>query len=204
MIAHPGRLDAKPEPAALHQHAANDLRFIRRTMERAASFTAVPGKGMMAVGATALAASAIGLYVPSGLPWAALWLAEAAVAVAVGGWFLQKKATRVNGGVFSGLGLRFLANLLAPVAAGVPLTAALMAQGLYGLLPGLWLLLYGAGVVTGGAFSVRTVPAMGLCFMAAGAAALACPPAWGGAFLASGFGGLHLIFGWMIARNHGG
>ncbi len=40
---------------------------------------------------------------------------------------------------------------------------------------------------------------MGLCFMLIGAVALFCPLAWGTAFLAAGFGGLHLIFGLIIA-----
>jgi hypothetical protein len=45
---------------------------------------------------------------------------------------------------------------------------------------------------------------MGLCFMVLGAVALFCPPSWGNAFLASGFGGLHILFGAVIARKYGG
>jgi hypothetical protein len=84
------------------------------------------------------------------------------------------------------------------------LTAVLLKAGLFGALPGVWLLLYGTGVVTGGAFSVRTVPVMGLGFMVLGSAALLAPAAWGDAMMACGFGGLHIVFGSVIAWRHGG
>ena len=71
-------------------------------------------------------------------------------------------------------------------------------------LPGCWLLLYGAAAATGGAFSVRIVPILGLCFMALGVVAFAVPAAWGHWFMAAGFGGLHIGFGLVIARKYGG
>ena len=99
---------------------------------------------------------------------------------------------------------RFLLSFAPPLAVGAVLTVVLWRGGLGGQLPGLWLLSYGTAVVTGGAFSVRPVPVMGLGFMALGLLAMAVAPAWSNSLLAAGFGGLHLLFGWIIARRHGG
>ena len=91
-----------------------------------------------------------------------------------------------------------------PVLVGAVLTAVFLERDLAAMLPGVWLLLYGAGIVTAGTFSVRALPVMGAAFMALGALALFAPAAWGTAFMAAGFGGLHLAFGIFIARRHGG
>ena len=188
----------------LRDRALENLRFIRETMERAGSFTAVPGWGQVAVGATALVAAGLAARAPSVELWLVTWLAEAVVAVVIGGWALARKAHAVNDPILSGPGRRFGLSFLPPLAVGGLLTVALYRAGLAHALPGTWLLLYGTGVVTGGAFSVRIVPVMGLCFMALGTVALLGPPAWGAWCMAAGFGGLHVAFGVIIARRHGG
>jgi hypothetical protein len=66
------------------------------------------------------------------------------------------------------------------------------------------MLLYGAGVVSGGWASVRVVPLMGGCFMAMGAVALFWPGVSQDAMLAAAFGGLHIVFGTIIAVKYGG
>jgi hypothetical protein len=195
---------ASPHPRPLHDRALADLRFIRQTMERAGAFTALPGWGQVAVGVTALVAAVVAARQASTELWLATWLGEATVALAIGGWTLARKAYAVNDPILSGPGRRFGLSFLPPMIVGGLLTVALYRAGLATALPGAWLLLYGTAVVTGGAFSVRVVPLMGLCFMALGAVALFGPPAWGNWCMAAGFGGLHVVFGVVIARRYGG
>ncbi len=192
------------EPTALHIRALDDLRFIRETMERSAAFTAISGLGEMAIGASALLASVVAALQPTEHRWLAVWLAEALVALAIGATTTGRKARRAGVPLFSGPGRLLALSLTPPLVAGALLTAVLVRSDALSLLPGVWLLLYGTGVVTGGAFSVRIVPVMGLCCMAIGAVALVAPTSWADPLLAAGFGGLHLLFGAVIARRHGG
>ena len=191
------------EPVQLQAHAMDNLRYIRQTIERAGSFTAVPGVGGVMMGVTALAAAWVsGRRQDAG--WRlTIWLIEAVIAMAIGIAGAALKSQRARMPLLSGPGRKFVAGFAPPMVAGALLTAALFRIGAAGYLPGMWLLLYGAGVLAGGAASVRVVPLMGACFMAVGAAALAVPSA-GGAMLAAGFGGLHVLFGMVIAVKYGG
>ena len=191
-------------PAPLHAHAIEDLRFIRETMENAGSFTAVPGWGGVAMGATALATACVAPRPSNVQAWIITWFSAALAAFALGALAIYWKARRVGTPVFTRPGRQFLLSLIPPLLAGAVISSAIYAAGQGRLLPGIWLLLYGVGVMSAGTFSVRIVPTMGLCFMLAGVAALFCPAAWGNPVMASGFGGLHILFGAIIARRYGG
>lgn len=191
-------------PAPLHAHAIDDLRFIRETMQNAASFTAVPGWGGVAMGATALAAACVAPRADTDKAWLTTWLAAALGAFAIGAVTIYFKARRVGTPILTRPGRTFLLSLLPAILAGAAISAAIHAAGLIRLLPGVWMLLYGVGVVSAGTFSVRVVPMMGLCFLLAGGAALFCPVGWANALMAAGFGGLHIVFGTLIARRYGG
>ena len=193
-----------PKPVALDDRARDNLRFIRETMERAGSFTALPGWGVIAMGITALGAAVIASQQITSLAWLITWVIEAAIAIAIAAWTMVSKAREAGSSVFAGPGRRFVYSFAPPLFAGALLTLLLVRIDIIGAIAGVWLLLYGTGVVTGGAFSIRIVPLMGLCFMVLGAVALFCPPAWGTAFLAAGFGGLHIVFGAVIASKYGG
>ena len=184
--------------------AADDLRFIRQTLATAGSFTAVSGRGQMLVVATALVAAGLSRNLFLGSGWMKVWLAEAALAIAISVWASERKARRLGVPLVSAVARKFVLALLPPLVAGAALTVALWFSGHRHMVPGVWLLLYGTAVVTGGSFSVRAVPLMGYCFMVLGAVALALPLGWAWLLLAAGFGGLHIVFGYVIARRYGG
>lgn len=196
--------ETKGMPPALHERAMDNLRFIRDTMERASAFTGISGWGEVAIGITALIAALVAAYQISFRAWLGVWIGEAIVAILIAGWSFDRKARRLGMPLLSGPGRKVAFSLSPPIFAGLLLTVVLYQAGFTDIIPGIWLLLYGTAVVTGGMFSVKIVPVMGLCFMGFGAIALIGPASLANWFLAAGFGGLHIVFGFLIARRYGG
>lgn len=192
------------EPPALHDRAIDNLRYIRETMERASAFTAVPGWGQVVIGASALVTTYIAAIQPTPRGWLFVWLAEAIISSLIAGWLMDRKARKLGVPLLSGPGRKVAFSLSPPMIVGALLTVALFRARLVNAIPAVWLLLYGTGVVTGGMYSVSVVPIMGLSFMTLGAVALFAPASFGNWLLAAGFGGLHIIFGIIIARKYGG
>ena len=194
-----------PAPEPIQAHALENLRFIRDAMSRASQFTAVPGWGGVLMGLSALIAAPIAGPPDDTMRWVLVWFADAAVAATMALVAIAIKSRRSGTPLSKAApALRFALAFLPPLVAGIILTPVFVTMGLVARLPGCWLLLYGTAVATGGAFSVRVVPLMGLCFMALGAVAFAAPAAWGAWLMALGFGGLHIVFGIVIARSYGG
>jgi hypothetical protein len=192
------------EPPALHDRAMDNLQFIRETMERAGAFTAVPGWGGVAIGITALGATYVARNQPTFDRWMLVWFVEAAIALALSAWAVRRKSLRAGVPLWSGPGRRFALNFAPPMLVGGILTLVLYRAGLVGAIPGVWLLLYGTGIVAGGAFSVPVVPAHGVLLMLTGTVALFTPAAWRDYFMAFGFGLLQITLGYVIARRYGG
>jgi len=196
--------DTAQEPVPIHTHALDNLRYIRETMERSDAFTAVPGWGGVVMGLTAAVASVVASRQASANAWLDTWMVEGALAFVIGLLAMRRKAGAAGVDPWPAPARRFAASFLPPMVAGAALTVALWRADLTGLIPGTWLLLYGTGIITGGASSVRPVPAMGACFVAAGAVALFVPFSWANLILGWCFGGLHVVFGAIIARRYGG
>jgi len=193
-----------PEPSEMQARAMDNLRYIRETMEAAATFTAISGWGTVVIGATALGAAALAAITHSTTRWIFIWLCEAGLSVAISVYTMALKARAAKLPLWSEPARKILFSFAPPMAGGALLTLVLFEHGLTSLLPGVWMLLYGIGVVAAGTFSIRIVPVMGLAFMAVGTLALFSPNTWATAYMAIGFGGVHIYFGTMIARRHGG
>lgn len=191
-------------PASLSGHAADNLTFIRQAMERSGTFTAVPGMGGCAMGIIAVVAAVVADRQPTSDRWLLTWLSAAAVASVLGLVAMARKAKRGGATLTGTVARRFAAGMSAPFIAGAAITYALWAVGNFTVMAPAWLLLYGAGLLTGGIFSVRAVRLIGACFMAFGILAILTPSTWGNYWLAAAFGGLQIGFGVYIARNHGG
>ena len=198
---------ASQEAPSLHDRAADNIRFIRDTMASAGAFTSVSGVGMIGAGAMGIVAAGLGGWSPidrTPRRWLAVWLAAACCAVFISSITMRAKAARSHQSLSAGPARRFALAFAPPLVAGAVMTVAFASRGQFALLAPMWLVLYGAAVTSGGAFSVRPVPVMGVAFLVLGAACFLAPPAWQPAFLAAGFGGLHLIFGVLITRQYGG
>lgn len=194
---------APPAATPLSARAAADPRFIRSTMAEAGTFTALSGVGFMLVGAGALACGVLALTRSDPVEILCLWLADAALSIVIGVVTTARKARRTGRALFSGPLRKFALGFAPPVVAGAVLTAVFAGRGNAADLPAVWLLCYGAGLVSAGAFSVPTVPLMGLAFMAVGVGA-ALAPSFGPAAMLAGFGVLYVVFGGVLARRHGG
>jgi hypothetical protein len=188
---------------SINDRAVRDLRYIRDTMERAGSFTAVPGWGFVLMGVTALTTVAITYAIGSRELWFLAWMGEAIIASVIGIIGTLRKA-KTRRAFLQGPGRKFAMSLLPALVGGAILTGALYKYGLFGLMPGAWLLLYGVAVMSCGTYSVNVVPIMGAGFILLGAVGLLMPWAWAHVLLAMGFGGLQIVFGGLIARRYGG
>lgn len=194
----------KRKPTALHDQALDNLRYIRKTMERAGAFTTVSGMGQVAVGISAILATWVASIQTTPETWMLTWSAESALAFFIATLSTHRKAQAAGESILSWPARKFLMSFAPAMVIGGILTVYLFHTGRVELLPGIWMLHYGAAVVSGGVFSVRVIPIMGASFILAGTLALFAPAAWGNVIMGAGFGGLHVIFGALIARKYGG
>lgn len=203
MVSRPQSVPLSRNPVSIETGAMAHLRYIRDTIESAHAFTSVPGKGCIAMGIIGLAAAGLSSWPALAERWLEIWLGAAALAVAAVSWFLVEKA-RVQGlSLLRSVGRRFFLALAPALISGAVLTLVMTNADARGLIPGTWLMLYGAGLMAAGVFSLREVIVAGAAFMLLGAAAFALPAQWSAIPLALGFGGVHIVLGCVVLRRHG-
>lgn len=209
------RLDPPEPPPALSERALDNLAFIRQTMERAGSFTAISGTGIVATGIIALGASLLAGSDFQAPRWILTWILAASVACATSVHLTITKARASSAPLTAGVARKLALAFFPSLVAGAIFTAVALHAGWYVAIPGMWMVMYGAAVMAGGALSVPVIPIMGASFMCLGALALGAPlvlTTWTApdraaliaGVMAAGFGGLHILFGYAIARRYGG
>ncbi|MBV9695804.1 MAG: hypothetical protein JO005_02640 [Gammaproteobacteria bacterium] len=187
-------------PVTLDSQATATLRYIRASMEAAATL-AVPGSAGIVMGTIGLAA-AVATQTPALAPhWLAIWVLGALIAAAAGGYLLLRQSAR-QGFTLWGAPVRKLLLCLVPgIAAGALLTAALARAGTTALLPALWLLLYGSALISVSATTRQLIGVMGALFVLLAVPAYLLPAPAPALALAAGFGGLHLAFGVILRKR---
>ncbi|MDJ0926608.1 MAG: hypothetical protein QNJ73_03070 [Gammaproteobacteria bacterium] len=199
---------AKPDGTAkvqsLHSQALGNLEFIRQTMEGAGSFTAVPGTAGITMGTIGVLAALLASLPALASHWLMIWLVAAALAALTGSLLIWYKAVAAGITIYTGPAKRFVLALAPALLAGAVLTIVLAYSNLDALIPGTWLLLYGCGVMAASVVSLPLITTLGACFMLLGMLAFVAPFGIENWLLGAGFGGLHLVFGVLLARQHRG
>lgn len=192
-------------PVAVATRAADNLHFIRATMERSVLFTALPGSAGLLLGFDGIAAAVAGARCHAPEEWLAVWITAAFLGLAIGLWSVVRRARELSVPLTRGSARSFALGLAVPLLAGALITGELWRYGAFGAMPATWMLLYGCALLSAGKFSLRQVRTMGGAFFVAGALALSTPlepVGWANnTLLAIVFGGLHLVFAILVARD---
>ena len=184
----------------IDSHAVATLRYIRASMDAAAS-VAVPGSAGIAMGSIGVLAT-----VASSTPglreyWLGVWLMAAALGGGVG-FALMTRPASLRGLSLYGTPLRkFALGLFPALLGGAVMTAVHWTNGNMHAIPGTWLLFYGCALISASVSATRMIAVMGASFVLLGLVALLAPERAQMLLLGAGFGGLHVIFGVLIGRK---
>ena len=184
----------------IDSHAAATLRYIRASMD-AAAFVAVPGSAGIAMGSIGLLATVVSSTRGLHEYWLAVWLVAAALGGGVG-FALMMRPASLRGLSLYGTPLRkFALGLFPALLAGAVLTPVLWSTGSLHAIPGTWLLLYGCALISASVAATPMIAIMGAAFVGLALVALVAPDRLQILLLGAGFGGLHVLFGFLIGRK---
>jgi hypothetical protein len=190
-------------PAAIESRALGTLAYIRASIESSSSMD-VPGMSGIVMGIVGLLAAVV-VSLPRWAPhWLGIWLGAVVIALTFGGALVARQIGLSGHAGYWGPARKFLLCLCPALLAGAVLTWVLYAVGAAGVIPGMWLLLYGCAVLSASTVTsagiTRLVGIMGALFVALGAITFTLPAGTHTAMLGLGFGVLHIVFGLLIGR----
>jgi hypothetical protein len=187
----------------LDSHAAATLRYIRSSMEGAV-LLAVPGSAGIVLGSIGLLATALCLAPGLRNYWLGIWLGAALIGAVVGGVMIVRESSLRDLRLAGTPLLKFALCLSPSLGAGLVMTAVHWFGGNLHAIPGTWLLLYGCALVAASAATIRIIMTLGALFILLGLLALLLADDLQILMLGAGFGGLHIVFGFLIRRmSHG-
>jgi hypothetical protein len=191
-------------PSAIESRALGTLAYIRASIESSGSMD-VPGMAGIVMGVIGLLAAIVVSTPRWAAHWLGIWLAAAAIALVLGGALVARQTMQRGRASYWGPVRKFLLCLCPALFAGAVLTLVFGTGGMSGVIPGMWLLLYGCAVLAASTVTIaeiaRLICIMGGLFVALGLAAFVLPAAVHTALLGLGFGALHIIFGFLIGRS---
>jgi hypothetical protein len=181
----------------IDSHAVATLRYIRASMD-AAAFVAVPGSAGIAMGSVGLLAMVVSSAPGLREYWLWIWLGSALLGGGIG-FALMTRPASLRGLLRSETPLRrFALGLFPALFGGAVMTALHWMNGNLHAIPGTWLLLYGCALISASAAATRKLAIMGGMFIVLGLLALFLPDSLQVLLLGAGFGGLHVLFGFLI------
>jgi hypothetical protein len=188
--------------------ASQNLESIRMLMERTGRYSNLSGISCMTAGALALGGAAVCRWrmVSFEQPnpaWKliAIWAVVLVLAFSQNVVWTFIHARRQGQPVWSHLARMVVLAILPGFFVGGVLTGWAVGQGRYEVLPGIWMLTYGTGVLGAALFAGRTLKVFGLCFLAAGTACLFWRQ-WGVECMGASFGLFHIAVGTAIACKY--
>jgi len=197
-----------PTPLA-QEEALTALAEVRAAADRSTRYSRFSALAGFLTGGAALAGSGlcgmfpefIGAQPKHGLQFVAVWGAVLLCAAVVQSWMTVMKAGQRGEAVFTPIARTATASLLGPGIAGIAGSGIFIATGQWMLLPGLWLLLYGCGLWSVSFFAPLFLRVLGAGFIVLGLCAWYFTES-AALWLGTGFGGLHLVFGFVVLARY--
>ncbi len=185
------------------EHAEHTLETIRTLMERSQRYEHISGASGLVAGSAVLAGCGVlgfGLMpFNPGTNFVMVWTSVLLVACAAHCALTSARAHKRGEQAWSRQARTVLLAVLPCFLASVSISVLMARLNRLDLLPALWLLLYGCGVLATSFFAPRSILRLGLSCLTMGTISAVVVPGWPILTMAVGFGMTHLCFGACVA-----